>query len=561
MMNNEDKSLKKRIISWLESKTTITLIVVWVASAVAVGVIVYLSQSFTYATVRLNETNAVFHLNDTTGWSTRKVILIDNPNRVDLSLDPRKLEPLLSDNPGVMRLEFFPRHSPQTLTISLNASKLVDLPTKIFKDTVEVYSKDDNNFVGKVDIFLRISKNASAISTIPKSLDFVLDNASNVESKRLEVQIREQISNLTLALEGTEDFKKLVKVNQSGIHTNNGRLGPGETHFVYVTTNKSNIQSGSVEGKYEGNLRFSYLTAEGGRENIFYTKIDVTIRPEVNDPNNRPIAYNQNISAYQNRTIAITLQGNDVDNDRLKYYIISHPMRGKIHAINKHVDIKTGFDDGRIIYEPDLNYTGPDDFTFRTNDGTESSSTAQIAINIQPTLNFQKVNETAFQIQAEQLNGYDDENGSVVYKVSDGLQNDNPAIEINFGINGQSWLGIFPLAEILGPGKTLKSANDIIEVGNELVEFTLKIADLYETIKAYTSVPSAHNHPPVVDAGSDQVVNETDKVLLDGIAFDPDPKDELSYFWRQIDGRNVTLGNPSAEKTMFRAPLLTIILH
>ena len=61
------------------------------------------------------------------------------------------------------------------------------------------------------------------------------------------------------------------------------------------------------------------------------------------------------------------------------------------------------------------------------------------------------------------------------------------------------------------------------------------------------------NHPPVVDAGPDQAVDEGGKVQLLASACDPDG-DELSYQWTIACGRG-SLDNPRALRPIYTAPL------
>ena len=63
-----------------------------------------------------------------------------------------------------------------------------------------------------------------------------------------------------------------------------------------------------------------------------------------------------------------------------------------------------------------------------------------------------------------------------------------------------------------------------------------------------------HNHPPVANAGINQIVNETDTVTLNGIAIDSDPNDKLTYSWTQIAGPTVKLHNSNTTNPSFTAP-------
>ena len=62
------------------------------------------------------------------------------------------------------------------------------------------------------------------------------------------------------------------------------------------------------------------------------------------------------------------------------------------------------------------------------------------------------------------------------------------------------------------------------------------------------------NHPPVADAGPDQIVNENQTVELNG-SNSTDPDDGIaSYHWEQIGEPGVNLINPDAKQPTFTAP-------
>ena len=66
--------------------------------------------------------------------------------------------------------------------------------------------------------------------------------------------------------------------------------------------------------------------------------------------------------------------------------------------------------------------------------------------------------------------------------------------------------------------------------------------------------PVTPNHPPIVNVGPDQSVNESSKVMLVGAAVDPDPNDRLSYSWTQIAGPAVILNDANTATPTFTAP-------
>jgi large repetitive protein len=68
---------------------------------------------------------------------------------------------------------------------------------------------------------------------------------------------------------------------------------------------------------------------------------------------------------------------------------------------------------------------------------------------------------------------------------------------------------------------------------------------------------STANHPPVANAGTDQIVNENTTVTLVGAGSDPDPDDTLAFLWRQTGGPSVELSNRTSTNPAFTAPMIT----
>ena len=71
--------------------------------------------------------------------------------------------------------------------------------------------------------------------------------------------------------------------------------------------------------------------------------------------------------------------------------------------------------------------------------------------------------------------------------------------------------------------------------------------------------PPGINHPPVANAGQNQIVNESNIVTLNGLASDPDPNDEgkLVYLWKQLSGPGVNLSNNTSPNPSFTAPMVS----
>ena len=88
--------------------------------------------------------------------------------------------------------------------------------------------------------------------------------------------------------------------------------------------------------------------------------------------NSPPIAQSQSVSTVKNTPVGITLIATDPNNDPLTYSIVTQPTHGTITA---------GTTASRT-YTPATDYTGPDSFTFKANDGTVDSNIATVSIAV-----------------------------------------------------------------------------------------------------------------------------------------------------------------------------------
>ncbi len=86
--------------------------------------------------------------------------------------------------------------------------------------------------------------------------------------------------------------------------------------------------------------------------------------------NTAPVANAQTVMLNANGTVAITLTGSDSDGDSLTFAVAIAPAHGSVDL--------TG---AVATYTPNLNYSGPDSFTFTAYDGTVSSAAATVSID------------------------------------------------------------------------------------------------------------------------------------------------------------------------------------
>jgi len=86
--------------------------------------------------------------------------------------------------------------------------------------------------------------------------------------------------------------------------------------------------------------------------------------------NDIPVAQSQSVAIDEDTPLAIMLGATDADGDILTYTLTA-PAHGSLTGTPPN-----------LIYHPDLNYFGPDDFTFDVSDAETNSNTATISINV-----------------------------------------------------------------------------------------------------------------------------------------------------------------------------------
>jgi hypothetical protein len=89
--------------------------------------------------------------------------------------------------------------------------------------------------------------------------------------------------------------------------------------------------------------------------------------------NRAPVATDRNLSTPEDTAINIKLTAADKDRDPLTYSVLSFPGHGVLSGTPPD-----------LIYRPFPNYSGPDAFTFKVNDGNVDSNTATIGITVTP---------------------------------------------------------------------------------------------------------------------------------------------------------------------------------
>ncbi|MHC4573074.1 MAG: PKD domain-containing protein, partial [Planctomycetota bacterium] len=114
----------------------------------------------------------------------------------------------------------------------------------------------------------------------------------------------------------------------------------------------------------------------------------------------------------------------------------------------------------------------------------------------------------------------------------------------------------FEWTQIAGPNVELSDSTAIQPTFVPEVEAEYRF-ELVVNDDLYTSYPDevlvvVGNRPPVADAGPDRPCQVGEQVSLDGTgSYDPDPGNELSYMWTQLQGPNVVLHGANTSTPYF----------
>lgn len=87
--------------------------------------------------------------------------------------------------------------------------------------------------------------------------------------------------------------------------------------------------------------------------------------------NHPPVAQGESVTTPRDTPVAITLDATDADNDPLTFSVVETPTHGTLGGVPPDV-----------VYTPDADYIGPDQFTFRASDGRDVSETASVNISV-----------------------------------------------------------------------------------------------------------------------------------------------------------------------------------
>ena len=314
---------------------------------------------------------------------------------------------------------------------------------------------------------------------------------------------------VTVSLEVTPNYPPMANVqsittaeNKSVDITLTGSDPDGDQLEYDLTTEPSH---GSISGEvpnltytpekdYNGSDSFTFKVNDGVADSVLSTvSINVT---QVNNP---PVANSDTITTIEDVPVAIRLTGRDPDSKLLTYRVVTRPSHGDLSGTEPN-----------LIYTPNLNFNGPDSFTFKLNDGEADSASATIAITVTPGNDPPTAAQDTAKTQEDVsvaivLNGSDPDGDRLKYRVVTGPYNGS--------LSGTEPNLIYtPKENYHGEDRFTFKAND----------------GLLDSIPATVTISiSATDDPPVVKDSSVET-QEDSPVTISMSGTDPDG-DKLTY--------------------------------
>jgi hypothetical protein len=223
-----------------------------------------------------------------------------------------------------------------------------------------IYTPDDG-YVGPDSFTFKVRDPEGAVSVEPATVSIMVndipvahdDSFDATEDTLLAIEEPGVLGNDENALE----LEELVAVLVDGpSHGEQFLLSP-DGAFTYMPV-----------ANYNGVDTFTYKACEGSDcSNIATVTINIAA---VNDA---PVANDMSVETDEDTTKWITLNVSDVDGDDLVASIVTPPAHG-VAVVSGTV----------VIYTPEADWNGLDEFTYKVNDGELDSNLAVISVNVTP---------------------------------------------------------------------------------------------------------------------------------------------------------------------------------
>ncbi|MBW7990264.1 MAG: tandem-95 repeat protein [Planctomycetes bacterium] len=125
----------------------------------------------------------------------------------------------------------------------------------------------------------------------------------------------------------------------------------------------------SPNANFNGSDSLTFKTSDKRADSKTAT-VSITVKP-VNDA---PTANNSSVMTQEDKSVSISLTGNDPDGDLLTYIVVKGPAQGSLKGIAGKSP--------KLSYTPKANFSGSDSFTYKVSDKTAESAVATALITV-----------------------------------------------------------------------------------------------------------------------------------------------------------------------------------
>jgi VCBS repeat-containing protein len=180
-----------------------------------------------------------------------------------------------------------------------------------------------------------------------------------------------------------------ILINDSDVENDRltAKLVTGPAHGN-LTLNTDGTFTYVPNENFTGQEVFTYKVSDGKEDSMAET---VTI--DVTPVNDAPIAVAGTLTVTEDIIKTDTLLGSDIDGDILTYSIVENSSKGTVTITDANA--------GTFSYQPNLNATGTDSFSFKINDGTVDSQTVTISVNIDAVNDAPVVNKDQYTVSED----------------------------------------------------------------------------------------------------------------------------------------------------------------
>lgn len=212
----------------------------------------------------------------------------------------------------------------------------------------------NSNYKGADSFTFKVNDGQADSAPVIMYLMVTADNQTPVSGNQAVVTPEE--TNLPITLTGTDGDGDVLTYMIVSQPTHGTLSGTGPT-FNYLPSKD-----------YIGNDSFTFKVYDGVNYSPDYTvSISVTLIEDV------PTATGANLTTVEDTALSVNLIAQDGDGDALTYIIVSSPSHGTLSGSGSS-----------LTYTPELDYMGPDLFSFKVNDGKADSTIQTIAITVTP---------------------------------------------------------------------------------------------------------------------------------------------------------------------------------